>query len=483
MKSSTIRELTLYRYRYIIGYGLFITVLMSLLLIDITRIPHGVSESEMRSAVASNSLNPLSARVGDIINLPYHIVQKISISVLGLSTFSVRLPSVLLALVAGGVLATMLHVWFRRNVALIALLISTASVPFITAARSGTPGIMYILLLLIILLGAIKLTLQHRGTFAWKVIVFVSSLLLVYIPFGVYTLIALSIAGLLHPHIRHQINKTERWQSAVLAACAIILLLPMFIAGYYDNGVIQQLFGIQSIEDHITPSALAATSVSLAKTMFVFSKANVSETITPFLNITFLLLVVFGLIKVIADRHAARSYLLLIWLGFSIPMIYIDPSQLALIFVPCILLMAIGIETFVSQWYQLFPRNPYARIGALIPLSLLVIGLLTIAVSRYFYAYTYTDTRPIFHPEISAIRSVVDQKPAQLVVPASHLAFYDILRRDYPELSVVDISQAKTNNRRIVVASVDPGIYGTPSRIVTTYTRANGVLVRVYDAR
>ena len=483
MNSSRLRELTLYRYRYVLGYGLFICLLIGLITVDIGSIPYGVSESEMRSAVASNSLNPVKPTVSDIVNLPYHALQKLSISVLGLSTFSIRLPSIILGLISGVILATMLHIWFRRNVAILALLIATASVPFISAARTGTPGIIYTLLLLTILLGAIKLTISKKSMFRWKLAVFVSALLLLYVPFGIYALIALGLAGIFHPHIRYQIKKTNAWQAIVLAAVGSVLLAPLVIAGIYETGVLSQLFGFDQLGKNLAPSALMATSISLLKTLVVFTKVNVSETITPFLNFTFLMFIAFGFAKVIFDWHAARSYMLLIWLGFSIPMIYIDPTQLPLIFVPCVLLMSIGIETFISEWYRLFPRNPYARLAAFIPLSLIVVGLITIATSRYFYAYAYTDTRPIFNPEITAISSVLNQKPAQLVVPSNHVGFYDILRRGYPELTVVTPDQITPSARRIVLASVDAGNNGIPSKIIATHTKSSGVLLRVYAAK
>ena len=92
MKPSLFRELTLYRYRYAVGYGLFIVFLLGMLLTDIGSVPSGISDSEMRSAVASNALNPFIPHASDVISLPYHLLQKLSISLLGLSPFSIRLP-------------------------------------------------------------------------------------------------------------------------------------------------------------------------------------------------------------------------------------------------------------------------------------------------------------------------------------------------------------------------------------------------------
>lgn len=482
MKASLLREMTLYRYRYVIAYGLFAVLLVTLLTIDLSNLPYGVSNSEMNSAVASNSLNPLSPRIADIVNFPYHILQKISIGLLGLSTLSIRLPSVILGLIAGLVLAIMMNTWFRRNVAIISLMIATFSVPFISSGRLGVPTIMYTLLLLITLLSAVKLTTKSKHAGLWKLFLLTSALLLLYVPFGVYTLLALVIAGALHPHIRYQLTHTSKVQATLLSLLALLLIAPIVIASIFDHGVFKQLFGLTSIEQSLQPHVLKETVVSLLKTLFLFSRPNAGETVSPFLNLTFALFIAFGLIKVIIDHHAARSYLLLIWLAFTVCMLLIDPGQLPLLFVPSILLLAIGIETFISEWYKLFPRNPYARIGALVPITLIFVGLIAIAITRYFYAYTYSDTSSAFHPELRHIQKEVKSTPAmQLVVPSSQQSFYDILRAKNDRLSVVTPNEIATNGRRLVLASAQVSVNELPKKIVTSPMKTDAVLYRIYD--
>ncbi len=483
MKASLLREMTLYRYRYAIAYGLFAVLLVTLLTIDISNVPYGIGNSEMNSAVASNSLNPLSPRIADIVNFPYHILQKASIGLFGLSTLSIRLPSVILGLAAGLVLAVMLNTWFRRNVAIISLMIASFSVPFISSARLGVPTIMYTLLLLLTLLSAVKLTAKSKHDFLWKLLLLVSALLLLYVPFGVYTLLALVIAGALHPHIRYQLTHTSKLKAAILSLLALVLVAPIVIASVYDHGVFKQLFGLTAIEQSLQPHVLKETVISLLKTLFLFSRPNAGETVSPFLNLTFSLFIAFGLIKVIIDHHAARSYLLLIWLVFTVGMLLIDPGQLPLLFVPSILLLAIGIETFISEWYKLFPRNPYARIGALFPITLIFVGLIAIAITRYFYAYTYSDTTSAFHPELRHIQKEIKATPSmQLVVPASQQSFYDIFRAKNDRLSVVTPEQMAPNGRRLVLSLTNTQVNELPKKIVTSPMKTDAVLYRIYDS-
>lgn len=481
MKTSLLRELILYRYRYIIGYSLFLVCLFGLLLTDIGNIPFGISDREMISSVASNSLNPLAPHAADVINLPYHLLQKASIGLFGLSPFTIRLPSLVLAFLASIVLAFTLHQWFRKGIAILTLLIATTAVPFITMGRTGTASVLYMLLLLVILLGAVKLTTKGTRTFLWKVVVSMAGLLLFYMPLGIYAVLALFIAGVFHPHVRYQIKRTRWWQFVLLVVFAVLLLSPLIYAGFTDPTTFKVLLGIKELRQKLELGSLGAAFVSIIRTLFLFHRPAVGDIITPFFNLPFMLFIIFGLVRAVLDRHAARSYLLLIWLSISIPLLIINPEQFALLYVPSLILMAIGIETFLREWYRLFPRNPYARIGALVPLSLIVIGMITIAASRYFYAYYYTDTSTVYHPELTAVnRTLKPHVSTELVVPAKQAAFYDILRSKYPQLSVSTAINSSKANEHIILGTAQSAIVGVPDKIVASHLTKNSVLIRVY---
>ncbi len=482
MKSSLLKELLLYRYRYIIGYVFFITLLLGLLLTDFGSIPQGISDGEMVSTVSSNSLNVLKPNAGDVINLPYHLLQKASVSVLGLSPLGIRLPSLILALAAGLVLALTLLQWFRKGVAMLALLVATASVPFITMGRVGIASVLTMLLLLIIMLGAVKLTTHKTRTFIWKVLVTIAGVLMLYMPLGVYTMVGLLIAGVFHPHIRYQIKRTKPWQLGLLILVSSVLITPLVLAVINDSNTLQTLFGLNNIEEKLSGASLLAAVISIIKSLFMFNQPVVGEMITPYLSLPFMLFVAFGLIRCIYDHHSARSYLLLIWLGIAIPLLIINPSQFALIFVPSLMLMAIGIETFIREWYKLFPRNPYARISGLVPLILITLGIVTIATTRYFYGYYYADTSTMFHPELSAVRQVTEaDTKTTLVVPADQVAFYDILRRDYPKLTISNSYVEPSSKEVIVLSSSKLSHPGKPVNIITSHFKDNSVLLRAYN--
>ena len=114
VKKKPISKLFLYRHRFIIGYILlglaFLTLLFSLPLFT----QQGLSEAEIESATSSYYLNFGSVTSGDLVDLPYRLLQKSSIAIFGLTAYSIKLPSILIGLLLGILLILILNRWFTR---------------------------------------------------------------------------------------------------------------------------------------------------------------------------------------------------------------------------------------------------------------------------------------------------------------------------------------------------------------------------------
>lgn len=484
MKFSFLRQITLYQYRYYIGYGLFILLLLSVLIVDIGTVPRGLSENEMASAVASNQINIFSPHTSDIVNLPYHLAQKASIGLLGLTPFAIKLPSVLLAFIVGVSLLFMLSHWFSQNVAVLSSLLASTSVPFITMGRTGAPLIMVTVWTIILLLAATQLTTRTSGVFPWKAVALVSGILLLYTPLGIYPVIALVISGLLHPHVRHQIKRTKPWQIAIFVLLSLALLAPLAIATVVNPSILLVITGLDGF--HVEPATLQASLASLGKTFFSFSQTHIGTTIAPFMAFPATALAIFGFLRVIKDRHTARSYMLLFWTSIVTVVVILDPRQALLIFTPVILFLAIGVETLVREWYRLFPRNPYARIGALVPLSIIVLGALGVSTSRYFDGYLYAPDIKGFHAELPAVREALGgdaRSTKRLVVSTGQIGFYDMLRREYPRLTVSSSTVPDPLVRQVVLGDSPQQLTKVPTTILTSPLHDDGVLLRVYGPK
>ena len=101
MKKKPITKLFLYRYRFVIGYILLGTFFAGLLIGLPLIAQTGLSEAEIESATSSYYLGRNGILNGDLVDLPYRILQKYSITFLGLSTYSIKLPSIIVGLLLG----------------------------------------------------------------------------------------------------------------------------------------------------------------------------------------------------------------------------------------------------------------------------------------------------------------------------------------------------------------------------------------------
>ena len=144
MSKLVISKLFLYRYRFIIGYVVLGLAFLALIICLPMISPSGLSDLERESTVASYNLHFSSITSGDLLDLPYHILQKLSILAFGLTPYAIKLPSILIGIVLGLLLILLLNRWFKSNVALLASILTVLSTPFLYLAGSGTPLIMLI---------------------------------------------------------------------------------------------------------------------------------------------------------------------------------------------------------------------------------------------------------------------------------------------------------------------------------------------------
>ena len=144
MKKIIISKLFLYRYRFVIGYIVLGLAFIFLLILLPTIAQKGLSEAEIESATSSYYLSKDGVLNGDLVDLPYRILQKYSITFLGLSPYAIKLPSVIVGLLLGLLLMLLLSRWFKSNVSLLASCLIVLSTPFLFLAGSGTPLIMLV---------------------------------------------------------------------------------------------------------------------------------------------------------------------------------------------------------------------------------------------------------------------------------------------------------------------------------------------------
>ena len=388
MKKLIISKLFLYRHRFVIGFivlGLaYIGLLFGLPLLS----PGGLSEAEMQSAATSYDLHFDSIFRGDVVELPYRALQKISIMTFGLTIYSVKLPSIVIGLVLGLLLILLLNRWFKTNVALMASILAVLSSSFLYLAGSGTPLIMLVFwpTLLLWLGSKIQGVTKPKPLYCF---VFAFALLAsIFTPHLIYLALFIVLFAFLHPHLRFTI-KTLPIVPLVLTIFIVLMgLAALVMAVFIHPDIIAEIL----LAPKFSLDQFIANIENAFLPFFAWNTALESTFLSPFIGLASVALAVIGLLSTAKGFFASRNSIATCLIIFTIILSGFNPESAILILLPMAILIAHGLRYVLSKWYNLFPDNPYARISAIFPIGLML-GIIIISdINHFMFGYRYVPT-------------------------------------------------------------------------------------------
>lgn len=422
MFRAEVTQFFIYRWRYIVGYSLIALLLAILLTLSMFFAPGGVSNSEIASVIQSDDMAITQPSSLIVINAPYYALQAISLEIFGVTNFSIKLPSLILGLLSAIGLIMLLRRWFSRNIAVLTSLIAVTTGQFLFIAQNGTPGVLYLFWPVALLVIGTQITRAKRLRALWKVMFALVAALSLYTPLSIYPLIAVAIATLLHPHLRHIVRRLSKAKVAMAGAASLVILLPLIYGIIVDPQLGLQLLGVPSS----WPPDLLENGKTLFKQYLWFWEPSATTLMTPVFGLGSSILIVMGLYNLIRTRETTRSYLIFTWFLLLIPVLILNPNFTTVSFLPSVLLLAIGLTSLISYWYKLFPFNPYARVAGLLPIVVLVGALITSGLERYFYGYHY-DPRTASH--FSQDVSLLPKDTHNIIVGEDEEAFYRVIEK------------------------------------------------------
>jgi hypothetical protein len=466
-----ISEYTLYRWRYPIGYTIIGIIVVGMILVAGLFIPGGLSQGEINSVVASNSLS-FSLTSFDptaIVNLPYHILQHFSLDLFGVTMFSVKLPSLILGILSVLGIILLLRMWFKPNIALLTTILVITTGQFLFMAQNGTPSIVYIFWTVWIFVAALKISRRGKWSFLWKMLLFALAAFSLYTPLSIYVLFALVSAAILHPHLRYIIRHLSKLKISVGSLGALIIIAPLVYVVVLHPDIGLKLLGVPTQWPN-----LAANTMKLLHQYFDFIKPGSDMLMWPIYGLGSMTLIFLGIYRLFTTKYTARSYIISTLAILLAPVLIINPNFNGVTFVPIILLMAMGVNTLVSQWYRLFPRNPYARFAGLIPLIVLMGGLVLSGMSRYTYGYLYDpQTANSFTKDLRIANRLfnanVSGKSAQFIVSKNEVAFYSVIAHHHEGVTVDTQLPLTADNRTLIITHAAHATFPvqSPYRIIT----------------
>ncbi len=440
----------LYKWRFMLGYIFVVLIIGLVLSLASFYVPGALREAEMQSSLQSGALSIESIDPAMVVDLPYHILQRVSFIIFGVSIISIKLPSIILGTLTIIGLFLLIRTWFRRNIAVITTILAMTAAPFLFILQDGTPNIMYSFLTIWILFAATYVTRKKLfGTF-WKVLTGALMAAALYTPLGIYLVVAVLTTAFFHPHIRYTIKKFSKPRLWIAVVLGLISLVPLIYASFVDRSTLFTLLGIPAQDPELRHNIMLIFS-----TITGFGSADSGYLIKPLYSIGFMLLIAIGIYKLVTYKYTARSYITLSLSVFLIPLVIFNPERVLYLFPLACLMLALGIATLVTDWYKLFPRNPYARVAGLIPLSIVVLGIAYSGVARFSSNYIYSpailshysnDLRLV---EREVARVDTAQKPV-VIVAKDKLAFYTMVASFNEQFTVS--GELPTTSAKLIVS-------------------------------
>lgn len=482
-----------------LGFAALAILVFTLLIYKFWNFPNGLSDAEIASATLAGNLDVKNFAAGGVVNLPWLLLQKLSIKIFGLSAFSLRLPAVMVAILAvAGVILIAYRAFakkFGRTVAVVAGLLFATLPTFLLLARTGAAPIFTLFLLILIVAAAAEITTLDVGqpsakirALVWKIVLGAALALVIYAPGGIYFAGAFVLVGLLHPKVRLMLVRVRLWKMAIGAAVGLVILSPLILAivaeiGRGDGAIWRSLLDI--------PAQWSAANFGVALGIIGgWTPGFRGGILTPIANVALIILALVGLWRLAKSIFAARTYLIFSLLIVAFGLAFVDPAQSFLLILLLILLATVGVAALVDDWFSRFPRNPYARGLAVALLGALFVGVAWTNVGATVWALNYNRAAVYaYDQEFSAVARYAAQNNSpkiQLVVANSQRDFYAILARENPKLTVVSSDVFAKNPspaadaKLLILNSAKVENPPVPREIITNAQAKNSVLMRIY---
>ena len=423
MKKYKVSNLFLYRYRFYFGYILlalaFIFFVLALPEISI----NGLSEAEMQSAVDSYSLHLSSITSTNLVDLPYHILQKLSILIFGLSTFAIKLPSILIATALGFLLVLLLNRWFKSNVALLASVLTILSIPFLFLASSGTPDIMVVFWPTLLLWLGSKIQGERKPRASFCFIFAFILLFSIFTPHMIYLAFFIVAYVLFNPHLRFTVKTLPKLPFACCCSIIILGLIVLTLNFITNPSIATRIFSAENLS--------FGNYFNNIKTALVpfFSWNSTSEEVylTPLIGLPMLFLAFTGLFSTVKGFFASRNSIATCFILFTIFISGFNPNASLLLILPLSILVAHGLKYILEKWYGLFPENPYARIFGILPISTFIIIMIISGLSHFIFGYRYTPAvANCFNNDLELIASLEEGSTLILNQDSLEYDFYKV---------------------------------------------------------
>jgi len=453
MKRSFFEQVILYDYRYLISYSLMILVGLYSLFWRLGSLVPGLSRYE---ADYINSFGPgWDSIASNPLFWPHKLLSQWSVSAFGNTELAWRLPSAALAALGLAAFFLIIRHRFQGRVAMVAILLLATASWWLGAARLARPEILIPVMMFLVVLAARQVyESQSPGRLAWLAWLVGTSL---YVPLMPHVIL---IGGAVsYSIIRKHYAEASRRGYWLGYAILLALVIPLITAVIRDPAVGRELlvlpadwpsFGqlLASIKDSLMAIFWSAKE---------FTPLNLGT--LPFLDLFTAAMVILGLYYL--DHEISRSltqFLLAGFIGLTIIMNLSPQPGFNVVLIPFIYtLVAAGIVMLFAQWYEIFPRNPIARMVAFIPTVVLVLTVVWYHQTRYFVAWAKSPAIVQTFPPLSGalegyLRQVGPGQTAVALVGEDEVPLARAAAWLYPRVQVTTVAAAAAGQPNLAIS-------------------------------
>ncbi len=436
MKKHTISKLFLYRHRFGIGYTILVLLFAVTLVILPSVTPNGLSKAEMESVVTSENLHHDTIIGGNIVDLPYHLLQKLSIMFFGLTTYGIKLPSIIIGALLAVLLILLLNRWFKNNVAIMASVLAVLSSSFLYISGSGTPLIMMVFWPTLLFWLGSKIQGENKPKPLYSFIFAIALLLSLFTPYMVYLAAFIVVYALFHPHLRFTITHLPKVPLFIVTAIVLGIGSLIIINATKNHATISNLLFMKDFSWHNYLNNIKEALLPF----FKWTGMIESTFLAPLIGLASLTLAITGLISTYRGFFASRNSIATYLIVFTIAISGFNPLCAILLILPLAILIAHGFRYILNKWYGLFPENPYARIFGILPIAIFLSIMISSDISHFVFGYRYNPAvANEFSNDLALIRDKVEEKTTLVITDDTEYNFYKTLENK----PILDIEKTK----------------------------------------
>ena len=301
-------------------------------------------------------------------------------------------------------------------------------------------------------------------------------LLAIFTPYMLYFAIFCVLFVIIQPHLRFAVKSLPKLPLILISIIILGGVAALLINIVHHPETIMELLFAKGFEmGHFFGNIFSGLGP-------VFSWRNTVESVflSPLLSLPILALALIGLFSTTKGFFASRNSIASLLIIFTLIITGFNPSTIVFFILPLSILVAHGLKYLLEKWYGLFPENPYARVAAALPLSILFATILLPGLLQYIYGYRYNPSvTDEFSYDLTIVRNSLTD---ETLLPKHHYDFYKILERS-TDIKVID----EYRGEKIEKLAVMGGTFDVPnftlSQIITSPLRENSDIIYLYTEK